>query len=498
MTDLASLSVSTREVIQVAITILAHDSTRYIIGAGGVFLFVNGLLSRVLAGRRIRSRTLGKGQIVRELATSLRTVLVFSSVGFLIWLSSVTEVGKFYDDPARYGWAWFAASVVILIVAHDAWFYWTHRLIHHPRLFRRLHRTHHKSSTPTPLTSYAFDTGEAAVNAVFYLLMGLLLPLSHLAGFIFLAHMMLRNAIGHSGYELFPRNGEGRLLFDWMTTVTHHDLHHAQAGWNYGLYFTFWDRVMGTEHPSYHEHFAQAVRRPLLKGPNRASPLRETSLMALISMVVLATMALTLAPLVSAESVEPPASIDAIEGDWATEGYGAIVRLHACQEAPNQLCGRLDWLWDPEDAEALQPGDMMLTGFSFDGGRWTGGQLTHPKSGQRFRGELRQRAPDLLDLKGCAARIFCASETWRRLESLPHLKDAGAEGKETSEQERKLSHSGFSWDVLRSGTEAAQTDIQISRPIGDFRRTVAGHPSRLRRLNLALFCLSARHRRMAG
>ena len=52
-------------------------------------------------------------------------------------------------------------------------------------------------------------------------------------------------------------------MFDWITTVTHHDLHHAQAGWNYGLYFTWWDRMMGTEHPRYYEKFAEAVRIPL-------------------------------------------------------------------------------------------------------------------------------------------------------------------------------------------------------------------------------------------
>lgn len=432
MTDLGSISLSVREFAQVALTILAHDSVRYIVGAGGVFLIVNGLLSHVLAGRRIRPRNLGRGQIARELVTSIRTILVFSFFGFFIWLSSVTGVGKFHDDPARYGWAWLVASVVILIVAHDAWFYWTHRLIHHPRLFRRLHRTHHKSNTPTPLTSYAFDTGEAALNAVFYLLMGLLLPLSHLAGFIFLAHMMLRNAIGHSGYELFPRNREGRPLFDWMTTVTHHDLHHAQAGWNYGLYFTFWDRVMGTEHPSYHDHFSNAVRRPLQPKKANSAHWAEALLMVPISMVVLATVALSFTPLAAAETVGASAQIEAIEGDWATEGYGAIVQLQACPETSNRLCGRLEWVWDPEDAEALQPGEMMLSGFTFDDGRWAGGQLIHPKSGQRFRGELRQRGPDLLDLRGCAARVFCASETWRRLESLPHLEDAGAEGKDPS------------------------------------------------------------------
>ena len=91
----------------------------------------------------------------------------------------------------------------------------------------------------------------------------ILIPASPLAVMLFLAHMMLRNAIGHCGYELFPAARNGRPLFDWMTSVTHHDLHHAQAGWNYGLYFTWWDRLMGTEHPLYHEKFAAAVRIPL-------------------------------------------------------------------------------------------------------------------------------------------------------------------------------------------------------------------------------------------
>jgi len=71
--------------------------------------------------------------------------------------------------------------------------------------------------------------------------------------------MMLRNAVGHCGYELFPAF-RGKPLLGWLTTVTHHDLHHAQAGWNFGLYFTFWDKVMGTEHPEYQEKFAKAVR----------------------------------------------------------------------------------------------------------------------------------------------------------------------------------------------------------------------------------------------
>jgi sterol desaturase/sphingolipid hydroxylase (fatty acid hydroxylase superfamily) len=41
---------------------------------------------------------------------------------------------------------------------------------------------------------------------------------------------------------------------------------HAQGGWNYGLYFTWWDRWMGTEHPDYLARFAAASGRRLTAG----------------------------------------------------------------------------------------------------------------------------------------------------------------------------------------------------------------------------------------
>ena len=111
----------------------------------------------------------------------------------------------------------------------------------------------------------------------------LFLPVSQLAILVFLTHMIIRNVIGHSGYELFPSWRNGRPVFDWLTSVTHHDLHHAQAGWNYGLYFTFWDRVMKTEHPLYREKFAAAVRKPLdgsavgALGAGRSAPIEDGS-----------------------------------------------------------------------------------------------------------------------------------------------------------------------------------------------------------------------------
>jgi sterol desaturase/sphingolipid hydroxylase (fatty acid hydroxylase superfamily) len=150
-----------------------------------------------------------------------------------------------------------------MIVAHDAYFYWAHRLSHHRRLFRWVHRRHHLSNNPSPFTAYSFDLPEALLMGSFVPLWVLVVPTSWVVVDLFVLHQIVRNTLLHCGIEVMPARRDGRPLFDWMTTTTHHDLHHGKVGWNFGLYFTWWDRWLGTEHPEYHRHFAAAVRRPL-------------------------------------------------------------------------------------------------------------------------------------------------------------------------------------------------------------------------------------------
>ena len=65
--------------------------------------------------------------------------------------------------------------------------------------------------------------------------------------------MIVRNVMGHAGVELMPRGLADSRWFGWINSTTHHDLHHATFNYNYGLYFTWWDKLMGTEHPAYRE-----------------------------------------------------------------------------------------------------------------------------------------------------------------------------------------------------------------------------------------------------
>jgi sterol desaturase/sphingolipid hydroxylase (fatty acid hydroxylase superfamily) len=248
------------------------DVARYVIFSVAVWLALWVVLAIPLAGRKIRDSRPPARQLLIEFLTSIRSIAIFSTIGLLTF--GLFRAGWLPGPYTARSWgpAWFWASLVLMILAHDAWFYWTHRLIHDRRLFRRFHRRHHRSNNPSPFTAYSFDLGEAAINGIFVPLWMILVPTQWPVVGLFMLHQIVRNTIGHSGYELFPARKDGRPLIPFVTTVTHHDLHHAQAGWNYGLYFTWWDKLMGTEHPDYLKRFAEVTARKDRKLDATSSP----------------------------------------------------------------------------------------------------------------------------------------------------------------------------------------------------------------------------------
>jgi len=146
-----------------------------------------------------------------------------------------------------------------MIVLHDTYFYWTHRLMHWKPLFKLAHKTHHLSTNPTPFAAYAFHPIEALVEVGIIPLIAFTIPHHASAITIFSLYSLLLNVTGHLGYELFPKGFASHKLFKWHNTSTHHNMHHRLVKCNYGLYFNFWDRLMKTNHPHYEQSFNAVI-----------------------------------------------------------------------------------------------------------------------------------------------------------------------------------------------------------------------------------------------
>ncbi|MCW5752922.1 MAG: sterol desaturase family protein [Alphaproteobacteria bacterium] len=239
--------------------ILVQDFLRYLIAAGGVHLLVRALLAAGKSRRRLAPADPARRQLRREFLWSLSTVAIFSLNGLMIHLLIQIGYIEIYTDPARHGYAHLGASLVLILVAHDTYFYWTHRLLHRPALFARFHRLHHRSRHPSAFAAYSFHPVEAAIQAAFFPLFLLLVPTHVGIVLVFLTHMILRNALGHSGFEFYPAGAPDRPSWRRLTSTTHHHLHHERGSGNFGLYFTWWDRLMGTERHDYRERFARVT-----------------------------------------------------------------------------------------------------------------------------------------------------------------------------------------------------------------------------------------------
>ena len=248
--------------------------------AGFAWLSLHVILARWLAHRRIGEKTPSLGQMSREVFYSFRSLLIYGLVGGFMAFAYLSDWTQIYTriepghprsgpqlfplGPLSPGWTYLLFNLALIVLIHDTYFYWTHRLMHHPRLFRLMHRTHHLSINPSPWAAYAFSTWEAFVQAGIAPLVLFTLPTHPIAFSIFMLWQISFNVLGHCGYELFPawfvRSWLGRIL----NTATHHAQHHETNRANFSLYFNLWDRLMGTNHHRYRQRYAQAVSDPSL------------------------------------------------------------------------------------------------------------------------------------------------------------------------------------------------------------------------------------------
>ncbi len=231
----------------------------YALMASAAWLFFYVAFRATFRHRRISKGDPTARQVGREIAYSLRSIVIFGLVTLVVVFAARLGGTRLYYRVSDYGWTWFALSIGVMVVMHDAYFYWTHRLMHHRRLYRFFHHTHHLSTSPTPWAAYAFSPAEALVQAGIGPLIVFSIPVYPAAFGAFMVWQITFNVLGHCGYEIFPR-WFLRTPAGWLlNSVTHHALHHEKFRANFGLYFNVWDRLMGTNHRDYEHRFVQAA-----------------------------------------------------------------------------------------------------------------------------------------------------------------------------------------------------------------------------------------------
>lgn len=190
-----------------------------------------------------------RAQIRREIGWSLLSAAIYGlPAGIVAWGWQSRGWTQVYRDAHAYPLWWLPASFLLCLFLHDSWFYWTHRLMHHPRMFRTMHEVHHASRPPTAWAAMSFHPMEALTGALVVPALVFILPLHIWVVLAVLIVMTIMGVTNHMGWELFPRRLVHGATGKWVITATHHQLHHDRYNCNYGLYFRIWDRLCGTDH----------------------------------------------------------------------------------------------------------------------------------------------------------------------------------------------------------------------------------------------------------
>lgn len=236
-------------------------SFRYILLAGGAYLLFYVYKRQDWFYMKIQQKFPSKKSITSEIFHSFLTFAVFGWMVVLINVLRTHNLTQVYGDLSSRSLWYYAFTSVFVIFFHDAYFYWAHRLMHHPKIYKYVHRVHHLSTDPTPLAAFSFHPLEAILEIGFVPLLLIMMPIHYSSFLILSIWMILFNVVGHLGYEIMPKNFVRHSIFKFSNTPTHHNMHHRYVRCNYGLYFNLWDRLMGTNHPQYEAQFDEVVNR---------------------------------------------------------------------------------------------------------------------------------------------------------------------------------------------------------------------------------------------
>ena len=220
---------------------------RYLAIAGFFYWILWKCPSNPLGARKLTD-IVPPGKLIRsEIRWSLIASVIYAIPGAIVieaWKHGGTRL---YTEVSDFGWIYFFFSIGLYLFIHDTYFYWTHRWMHLPRVFRLMHKVHHESRQPTPWAGFSFHPWESALGAAILPALVFFIPI-HVGAILFILVLMtIVSVTNHSGYELVPdRLLRGFVGRHWISAA-HHNLHHLNYRCNFALYFRFWDKVMGTD-----------------------------------------------------------------------------------------------------------------------------------------------------------------------------------------------------------------------------------------------------------
>jgi len=151
---------------------------------------------------------------------------------------------------------WFVVIMLLIPLWREVHFYWTHRLIHTPFLYKTVHSLHHRNTNPAPWSGLSMHPIE---HVLYYsaVMIHWIVPSHPIHALFDLVHLTMAPVPGHSGFEKIELGAEQSI----DTGCLNHYLHHKYFEVNYADGAIPFDRWFGSFHDGSPEAHAAMKKR---------------------------------------------------------------------------------------------------------------------------------------------------------------------------------------------------------------------------------------------
>ncbi|MCP4810314.1 MAG: sterol desaturase family protein [Proteobacteria bacterium] len=173
---------------------------------------------------------LARSGVMNQPFVQIGFALVLGAAVYPTWSLMGGSMESEWPGLLTLGW-----QLLVCILGQDTIFYWSHRFLHHKKLFRLIHRKHHGFRHCRPYMATYAHTVEDLANVIAFFAPPVLLGASWQVFAIWIAIRTWETYEAHSGYG-------------FTAIASRHAYHHLHATKGcLGSFWGVWDRIMGTD-----------------------------------------------------------------------------------------------------------------------------------------------------------------------------------------------------------------------------------------------------------
>lgn len=183
-----------------------------------------------------------QNQEYREVLYASKSIPFMALLTVPLFVLEVRGYSKLYQNiEGANGWGFIVLSIVAFLMFTDCFIYWIHRGLHHRLIYKHIHKAHHKWIVPTPFASHAFHPVDGFLQSVPYHIYPFIFPLHKVTYLVLFIFVNFWTVSIHDGDYRVPE-----ILKPFINGSAHHTDHHLFYKYNYGQFFTLWDKVCGS------------------------------------------------------------------------------------------------------------------------------------------------------------------------------------------------------------------------------------------------------------